>query len=71
MKQTEELSTVGAETHLDICVECPYCGYSQDRTSDLTDHLDEGVLSAESCEAEIRCESQKCNKTFIVNKITY
>ena len=61
------MKTATATTVLYISVECPYCDAYQ--TPDLREHLDNGELSAEECDAEIECE--ECNKKFIVDQITY
>lgn len=60
-----------AETHFEIWVTCPYCGEYQNRVDDLKDHLDSDELRAEECEAELRCENEKCKKLFLVEAIEF
>lgn len=63
MKETK------AQTNIECIVQCPYCDYGQDRLDDLKDHFNAYEFRAESCEAEIKCES--CKEVFIVTEIFY
>lgn len=71
-KQPNKMKTAKAETHLAIWVHCPYCDSYQNKFYDLRECLGSyggDFLRAEDCEQEIECED--CEKTFIVNEITY
>ena len=63
------MKTAVAETSIEIWVHCPHCDEYQNRLEDLREELDYNELRAEECEAEIKCED--CEKSFIVNKITF
>ncbi len=58
-----------AETDISIWLECPYCNKDQDRLDSLREHLDEGELRADTCDAVLLCVH--CDERFEVTEITY
>jgi transcription elongation factor Elf1 len=67
----DEILETQATTYLEIYVTCPYCGDWQNRVSDLTEHLSNGELRAEECDAELKCENEECGKRFLVTSIEF
>lgn len=67
----EDIKETTASTSLEIWVTCPYCGDYQNRCGDLTEHLCNGELRADECDAELICENEECGKRFIVTAIQF